>query len=64
MLKMMEVVGTSPASFAEAVRGAVDRLATAGEKVHFFTVAELRGSVRGGKIEFQAIVKVAVEDRA
>ena len=61
MLKMLEVVGTSPVSFAEAVKAAVNRLMAAGEKVHFFTVSELRGSVRDGKIECQAVVKVAVE---
>jgi len=61
MLKMIEVVGTSPVSFAEAVKAAVNRLAAAGQKVHFFTVSELRGAVRGGQIEFQTVVKVAVE---
>jgi len=61
MLKMHEVVGTSPQSFAEAVKAAVNRLMAAGEKVHFFTVSELRGAVRDGKIECQAVVKVAVE---
>jgi len=61
MLKMLEVVGTSPVSFAEAVKAVVNRLMAAGEKVHFFTVSELRGSVRDGKIECQAVVKVAVE---
>ena len=61
MLKMQEVVATSPVSFAEAVKAVVNRLMAAGEKVHFFTVSELRGSVRDGKIEFQAVVKVAVE---
>lgn len=63
MMKLIEVVGTSPASFAEAVRKAVESTAAAGEKVHFFTVSELRGGVRGGSIEFQALVKVAVEAR-
>jgi len=61
MLKMLEVVGTSPQSFAEAVKASVNRLMAAGEKVHFFTISELRGAVRDGKVEFQAVVKVAVE---
>lgn len=61
MLKMVEVVGTSPTSHYEAVKDAVGRLMAAGEKVHFFTVTEHRGAVRGGKIEFQVVVKVAVE---
>jgi flavin-binding protein dodecin len=61
MLQMVEVVGTSPTSHYEAVKAAVDGLLAAGRKVHFFTVTEHRGAVRAGKIEFQAVVKVAVE---
>ncbi|MBE3069773.1 MAG: dodecin domain-containing protein, partial [Planctomycetes bacterium] len=44
MLKMVEVVGTSPKGYSEAVKAAVDALVAAGEKVHFFTVTEHRGS--------------------
>jgi hypothetical protein len=61
MFKMIEVVGASPTSFAEATKAAVQRLLADGQKVHFFTLSELRGAVRDGKIEFQAVVKVAVE---
>ena len=61
MFRMIEVVGTSPLGYSEAAKAAVDRLTAAGEKVHFFTVSEMRGSVRGGQVEFQAVVKVAVE---
>lgn len=58
MLKMIEVVGTSPPGFSEAV----DRLLADGEKVHFFQVVEQRGSVREGKLrEFQVVLKAAVE---
>jgi flavin-binding protein dodecin len=61
MLKMIEVVGTSDASFAVAAKSAVQALIAKGEKVHFFVLQEARGSVRGGKIEFQAVLKVAAE---
>jgi flavin-binding protein dodecin len=61
MLKMLEVVGTSPNSYYEAVRTAVENVAASGEKVHFFKVTEHRGAYHGGKVEFQAVVKVAVE---
>jgi flavin-binding protein dodecin len=61
MLKMLEVVGTSPESYSEAVKDAVGRLLAAGEKIHFFSVADHRGSVRDRKVEFQAVLKVAVE---
>lgn len=62
MLKMIEVVGTSPSGFSEAVRDAVDRLLAEGAKIHFFQVVEQRGSVREGKLsEFQVVLKLAVE---
>ena len=61
MLKMLEVVGTSDASWAAAAKSAVEALIAKVEKVHYFVLQEERGSVRGGKVEFQAVVKVAVE---
>ena len=64
MLKMVEVVGGSAAGYSEAAQAAVEHVAAAGAKVHFFTVVEQRGAVRNGKVEFQAVVKVAVEAQA
>jgi len=62
MFKMLEVVGTSPLGFTEAVKEAVERILAAGENIHFFQVLEQRGAVREGKVkEFQVILKVAVE---
>ena len=61
MLKMLEVIGTSDQSWAAASKAAVEALIAKGEKVHFFVLQEERGGVRNGKVEFQAIVKVAVE---
>jgi flavin-binding protein dodecin len=47
MLRMLEVVGTSPLGFSEAVRAAVD---------------EIGKAVREGRIkEYQVVLKVAVE---
>ncbi len=62
MLKMMEVVGTSPLGFSEAVKNGIEKLLESGEKIHFFQVVEQRGAVREGKLkEFQVIIRVAVE---
>ncbi len=62
MLKMLEVVGTSPEGFSEAVQSAIDETAKTGAKIHFLQVLEERGSVRDGKIrEFQVVLKIAVE---
>ncbi len=64
MLKMLEITASSELGYSEAVRGAIEKLTAAGEKIHFFQVLEQRGSVRDGKLrEFQAIMKVAVEPR-
>jgi flavin-binding protein dodecin len=62
MLRMLEVVGTSPLGFSEAVNTAVETIVRAGHKAHFFQVVEQRGSVREGRIkEYQVVLKVAVE---
>ena len=62
MLHMLEVVGTSPSGFSEAVQAAIAEVGRMGRKAHFFQVVEERGSVREGLIkEFQVVLKVAVE---
>lgn len=62
MFKMIEVVGRSPEGYSEAVKSAIETLMADGEKIHFFTVQEQRGSTQGGtSIEYQVVVKVAVE---
>ncbi len=61
MLRFVEVVGSSPHGYSEAVRDAVEELVARGEEVHFFQVIEERGSVRDGELkEFQVVLKVAV----
>ncbi len=62
MFKMIDIVGTSPLGFSEAVKDGVERVLKSGEKVHFFQVLEQRGAVRNGQLkEFQVIMRVAVE---
>lgn len=62
MFQMMDVVGTSPKGFSEAVKNGVDKVISSGKKVHFFQVLEQRGSVREGKLkEYQVIIRVATE---
>ena len=62
MLIMKEVVGASSDGFSEAVRIAIEKLISQGEKIHFFQVVEQRGSVRDGRLkEFQVVIKVAIE---
>jgi len=57
--KMVEVVGTSKESFADATRHAVERASSTLRNVSWFEVKEERGTVKEGKVnEFQ--VKVAV----
>jgi flavin-binding protein dodecin len=57
--KKIEIVGTSPTSFAEATRVAV---AEAGRTVHhmcWFEVVEQRGAIKDGKVaEFQVTVRI------
>lgn len=62
MFRMIDVVGTSPLGFSEAVKDGVERVLKSGEKVHFFQVLEQRGAVRDGQLkEYQVIIRVAVE---
>ncbi len=57
--KLIDVVGTSPNSFAEAVKTAV---VEAGKTVHhmnWFEVVEQRGAIKDGKVaEFQVTVRI------
>jgi len=57
--KLIEVVGTSPVSFAEAAKVAI---AEAGETVRhmdWFEVVDQRGKISGGEVtEFQVTVKI------
>jgi flavin-binding protein dodecin len=62
MFKMLEIIGSSPTSFSEAVKDAINQIIESGEQAHFFEVIEQRGAIREGKFkEFQVKLKVAVE---
>ncbi len=57
--KLVEIVGTSPKGFAEAVAAGVARASDTLRNVDWFEVSELRGRVTNGKVsEYQAKVKI------
>lgn len=57
--KISELVGTSPTSFAEAVRAAVNEAAKTVRGMAWFEVVEQRGRIEDGKVaEFQVTIKV------
>ncbi|MGA2984626.1 MAG: dodecin [Terriglobia bacterium] len=57
--KIIELVGTSPTSFAEAVRAAVTEAAKTLRNMAWFEVVAERGRIDDGKVtEFQVTIKV------
>jgi flavin-binding protein dodecin len=57
--KKIDVVGTSPVSFAEATRVAVEEAAKTVRNMSWFEVAEERGAVKDGKVlEFQVTIRI------
>ena len=57
--KLVEIVGTSPGSFAEAASAGVERACQTLHNVDWFEVTEMRGRVENGKIsQFQVTMKV------
>ncbi len=57
--KKIELVGTSPVSFAEAVTGAIQEASKSIRQMSWFEVVEQRGAIRDGKVaEFQVTVRV------
>jgi flavin-binding protein dodecin len=57
--KKIEIVGTSKASFAEAVKAAVAEASKSLRHMSWFEVVEQRGSIKDGKVnEFQVTVRV------
>ena len=57
--KVVEIVGTSAASFAEAVRSAVEEASKTLRHLDWFEVVEQRGRIVEGKVqEFQVTLKV------
>lgn len=57
--KLVEIVGTSPDSMADAVRNGIERASATLKNVDWFEVGEIRGNVVDGKVsQFQVVVKV------
>jgi len=57
--KKIELVGTSPVSFAEAVKTAIEEASKTIRHMNWFEVVEQRGFIKDGKVaEFQVTVRV------
>lgn len=57
--KKIEIVGTSPVSFAEAVKAGVAQAAKTIRNIDWFEVVEMRGRVKDGAVaEFQVTLKI------
>ena len=57
--KKVEIVGTSPVSFAEAVKVAVEEAGKTIRHMDWFEVVEERGRIKDGKVaEFQVTVRI------
>jgi dodecin len=57
--KVIEIVGSSPASIEDAIEGAIRRAAATLHDIRWFEVVETRGHVEGGKVaHFQVTLKI------
>lgn len=57
--KVIELVGTSPVSFAEAVKSAIAEASKTVRHMDWFEVVNERGSIVDGKVgEFQVALKI------
>jgi flavin-binding protein dodecin len=57
--KMLELVGTSPVSFAEAVKEAIAEASKTVRHMDWFEVTDMRGRIVDGAVkEFQVTLKV------
>jgi len=57
--KTIEVVGTSPVSFAEAVKAAIADASATVRHMDWFEVVRESGKIAGGKVEeFQAQIQI------
>jgi flavin-binding protein dodecin len=57
--KKIEIVGTSPVSFAEAVKAAVQEASRTIRQMDWFEVVEMRGRVKEGQVvEFQVTARI------
>jgi dodecin len=57
--KKIEIVGTSPNSYADATRAAIDEAGQTVRHMSWFEVVEQRGAIRDGKVtEFQVTLRI------
>jgi flavin-binding protein dodecin len=57
--KKIVVVGTSPASFAEAVKAAINDASQTVRHMDWFEVDEMRGRIKDGQVaEFQVTLRI------
>ncbi len=57
--KKIEIVGTSPAGFSEAVKSAIAEAAKTVRHMDWFEVVEQRGNVKDDKVvEYQVVLKI------
>jgi len=57
--KIIEIVGESPNSFADATRNAITEAGKTVKQMQWFEVGSLRGLVQDGKVNaFQVTVKI------
>jgi len=58
--KVIEIVGESKESFAEAVRNAVEEAGKTVKQMQWFEATSFRGSIQEGKVsQFQVVVKIS-----
>ncbi|VTZ24947.1 Dodecin (modular protein) [Methylocella tundrae] len=57
--KVVELVGSSPTSIEDAIKGAIERASQTLRNIRWFEVIETRGHVEDGKVHhFQVMLKV------
>jgi dodecin len=57
--KKIDLVGTSPVSFAEAVKTAIEEASKSVRHMNWFEVVEQRGGIKDGKVaEFQVTIRI------
>ena len=60
--KYIEIVGTSKEGMDQAVRNAIEKASRTVRHIHWFYIAETRGTVKDGEITcFQVTVKAGVK---
>ncbi len=59
VFKVIEIVGTSSASYEQAIKNALTKASDSIKAISWFEVVQHRGAVKDGEVsEFQVILKV------